>query len=32
VEAEECLRNHVEGSYLVRSVDVNRNEFALSLK
>ena len=31
-EAEEILRSQVEGSYLVRSVDTSRQEYALSLK
>jgi len=31
-EAEEILRNEGEGSYLVRSVDSSRQEYALSLK
>ena len=31
-EAEEILRCHKEGSYLVRTVDSSRQEYALSLK
>ncbi len=31
-EAENILRSHKEGTYLVRKVDASRQEYALSLK